>query len=135
MKNNKFDISTETVKAGLSLLDKEDCGIKIGLWLKALAAETEEEIIELKEMGLSFMLEALAVYRHLSSTPEFLRAERIDSKARHDEAQALKNAERKRDEHWQEIIVKKDTAITAIDAVIAGKEAEIAKLLEALKER
>ena len=135
MKNNKFDISAETVKDGLSLLDKEDSGRKIGLWLKVLAAETEEELTELKELGLSSMVEALAVYRTLTSSPEFLRAEHIDSKARHDEAQALKNAERKRDEHWQEIIDKKDAEISAIDAVISDKEAEIAKLLEALKEK
>jgi len=128
MKNNKFDISSETVKAGLSLLDKEDSVRKLGLWLKVLAAETEEEIIGLKETGLSFMLEALAVYRHLSSSPEFLRAERIDSKARHDEAQALKNAERNRDEYWQKIIAKKDAEITAKKAEVADKESEIARL-------
>ena len=134
MKNSKFDVSDETVNDGLSLLDKEDSGRKIGLWLRVLAAETEEEITELNEMGLSSMIEALAAYRKLKSSSEFLEAERIHSKARHDEAQALYNAKQKRDKYWQDVIAKKDAEIADIDAEIADKKAEITRLRETLKE-
>ena len=40
------------------------------------------------------MSEAIQAYRHITVTPEFREAERLRTKARHDEAQALFNAER-----------------------------------------
>jgi len=42
------------------------------------------------------MKEAITAYRQITVTPEFQEAERLRSKARHDEAQALYNAERKK---------------------------------------
>ena len=42
------------------------------------------------------MREAISAYRTITVTPEFQEAERLRSKARHDEAQALWNAERKK---------------------------------------
>jgi hypothetical protein len=41
------------------------------------------------------MREAISAYRQITVTPEFQKAERLYAKARHDEAQALWNAERK----------------------------------------
>jgi len=41
------------------------------------------------------MSEAISAYRQITVTPEFREMERLRSKARHDEAQALYNAERK----------------------------------------
>ena len=41
------------------------------------------------------MIEAISAYRQITVTPEFQEAERLRSKARHDEAQALWNLERK----------------------------------------
>ena len=46
-------------------------------------------------MGVQEMSEAITAYHQITVTPEFLEAERLRSKARHDEAQALYNAERK----------------------------------------
>ena len=37
------------------------------------------------------MSEAIGAYRHVSVSPEFREIERMMSKARHDEAQALRN--------------------------------------------
>ena len=37
------------------------------------------------------MSEAIQAYRHITVTPEFREAERLRTKARHDEAQALFN--------------------------------------------
>ena len=42
------------------------------------------------------MSEAISAYRQITVTPEFREMERLRSKARHDEAQALFYAERKR---------------------------------------
>jgi hypothetical protein len=41
------------------------------------------------------MSEAIGAYRQITVTDEFKEAERLYAKARHDEAQALYNAERK----------------------------------------
>ena len=52
--------------------------------------------------------------------------------ARHDEAQAIHNAEkraeRRRDEHWYGVVTEKDTVIADKNAVIADKDAEIERL-------
>jgi len=40
-------------------------------------------------MGVSFMSEAIMAYRHVAASPEFREMERVRSKARHDEAQAI----------------------------------------------
>ena len=77
------------------------------LWLKLFNAETEEELIKIEEMGVSFMSEAIMAYRHVAASPEFKEMERMRSKARHDEAQALQNAKKQRDEHWQGVVAEK----------------------------
>jgi hypothetical protein len=51
------------------------------------------------------MSEAVMAYRHVAASPEFREIERMRSKAAHDEAQALMNAERRgakvEREKWQ----------------------------------
>jgi len=74
-------------------LDKADSGKD--LWLKLFKAETEEELIKIEEMGVPIMSEAITAFRHVAASPELRELERMRSKARHDEAQALYNAERK----------------------------------------
>ena len=54
------------------------------------------------------MSEAIVAYRHVAASPELREVERMRSKARHDEAQALRNAERKRDEHWQGVAAENE---------------------------
>ena len=43
-----------------------------------------------------------------TATDEFRNLEWLRTKTRHDEAQALRNAERKRDAHWQGVVAEKD---------------------------
>ena len=50
------------------------------------------------------MSEAVKAYRHVAASSEFRERERLRSKARHDEAQAIRNAERRRDDHWQAVV-------------------------------
>ena len=64
------------------------------LWLSLFKAETEEELEKLSALEVPEMSQAVEAYRHITVTPEFKEAERLRSKARHDEAQALYNAER-----------------------------------------
>ena len=127
MKNIEVDISNEAAKDGLPL-DNAGRGSNLMLWLKLLAAETEEDLAELEEVGVPVINEAIAAYRDVVASPDFLEAERIRSKARYEEEQALKKAERKRDENWQEIIAKKDAEIAAKKDELADKEAEVARL-------
>ena len=58
------------------------------------------------------MSEAIVAYRHVAASPELREAERMRSKARHDEAQALKNAERRgaesEREKWQGVAVENE---------------------------
>jgi predicted transposase/invertase (TIGR01784 family) len=102
------------------------------LWLKLFNAETEEELKKIEEMGVSFMSEAVMAYRHVAASPEFREIERVRSKARHDEAQAIYNAEQRGAEterkRWQGVVADKDAAIADKDAAIADKDAENEKL-------
>jgi len=66
------------------------------LWLSLFKAKTEEELTSLESLGVQEMNEAISAYRNITVTPEFREMERLRSKARHDEAQALYNAERKK---------------------------------------
>jgi len=101
------------------------------LWLKLFKAETEEELAKIASLEVDVLSEAVAAYRQVSTSPEFKEYERIRTKARHDEAQALHN----RDLHWQGIVADKDAAIANKDAAIADRDARIADLEAQLKKR
>ena len=107
------------------------------LWLKLFNAETEEELKKIEAMEVSFMSEAIMAYRHVAASPEFRELERVRSKARHDEAQAIYNAEQRGEQranaNWQGVIAEKDTAIANQAVELANKDAQIAELLTQLK--
>ena len=72
------------------------------------------------------MKQAIGAYRSITATPEFREMERLRSKARHDEAQALRKArlegaemERKQ---WQNVVADKDALIAELRAQLDGKE-------------
>ena len=71
------------------------------------------------------MSEAIAAYRHVAASDKFIQIEKARSKARHDEAQAIGNAERRRDMHWQGVVAG---VVAEKDAALAGKDAQIAEL-------
>ena len=94
------------------------------LWLKLFKAETEEELAKIEEMGVPIMNEAIGAYRHVATSPEFRKIERMRSKARHDEAQALRNAELRGEARgearsntkWQRVVADKDALIAELQA-------------------
>ena len=71
------------------------------------------------------MKQAIGAYRHVSASPEFREIERLRSKARHDEAQALKNAEcrgeERADKKWENVIADKDALIAELRAQLDKK--------------
>ncbi|MCL2400994.1 MAG: Rpn family recombination-promoting nuclease/putative transposase [Defluviitaleaceae bacterium] len=103
------------------------------LWLKLINAETEEELKKIEEMRVPVMSEAIMAYQHVAASPEFRELERMRSKARHDEAQAIRNAERRGEEranaNWQGVVAEKDIALANKDV----ENIELRKQLELLR--
>ena len=65
------------------------------LWLSLFKAETVEELEKIRELEVPVMSEAINAYTAITSSREFQEVERLREKARHDEAQALYDAELK----------------------------------------
>jgi predicted transposase/invertase (TIGR01784 family) len=67
---------------------------ELELWLALFNAETEEDLKQLEGLEVPGVSQAIAAYRKITVTKEFREYERLWSKARHDEAQALYNERR-----------------------------------------
>ncbi len=65
---------------------------ELKLWLSLFKAETEEDIAKIEAMEVATMQEAIGAYRHVAATDEFKEIERLRSRARHNEAAALRHA-------------------------------------------
>jgi serine phosphatase RsbU (regulator of sigma subunit) len=102
------------------------------LWLALFKADTEEELKQIEALEVPVMQQAIRAYRSITVTPEFLEAERLRSIARHEEAQALFQAERRERERWQDVVADKEAALAGKEAALADKEAENARLREQL---
>ena len=63
------------------------------LWLSLFKATTEEELEKIKALEVPIMDQAINAYYTITASSEFRERERLFEKARHDEAQALYNAE------------------------------------------
>ena len=112
--------------------DEVEIYIKIRYVIQIVVRQKSES------MGVSFMIEAVMAYRHVAASPEFREMERVRSKTRHDEAQAIFNAEQRGEErananwqgvvsNWQGVVAEKDTVIADKDARIAELEAQLKK--------
>jgi len=71
------------------------------------------------------MQQAIEAYRSITASKEFQEIERLRSKARHDEAQALHHARLMESKKWQSVIAK---LIADNDMLIADKDKLIAEL-------
>jgi len=93
------------------------------MWLSLFRAETEEELEQIKGMEVMEMTEAIKAYQSIVVSPEFREVERLRAKARHDEAQAIWNAERKAEERtnakWEGVVAEKDSQLAEKDTLIA----------------
>ena len=61
------------------------------LWLSLFNAETEEDLEKIKKLEVPEMEQAINAYYTITASSEFRELERLREKARHDEAQALRN--------------------------------------------
>jgi len=98
------------------------------LWLLLFKANTEEELERLRGLGVPIVGQVIDAYTRVASSAEFREIERQRELARHNEATALKNAERKERMKWQGVVARKDAEIAGKDAEIAGKDAENERL-------
>ena len=75
------------------------------------------------------MEQAISAYEKITVTPEFQEMERLRSRARHNEASALYNAEQRgkaiADAKWQGVVAGKDAKLADKDAKLADKDAEL----------
>jgi predicted transposase/invertase (TIGR01784 family) len=96
------------------------------LWLSLFRAKTEEDLKSIEALGVQEMSEAITAYRQITVTPEFREMERLRSKARHDEAQALYNAERKKAFEIAQKMMKRNRPINEIveDTGLTREEVE-----------
>jgi len=115
-------------------IDAIDTTSEKDLWLALFNAETEEELEKLISSGGEIMSQAVAAYRGITATEEFKYLEILRARAGHDEAQALKNAERKRDIHWKSVVAEKDAILANKDAENADLRAQLADLRARLGE-
>jgi predicted transposase/invertase (TIGR01784 family) len=108
---------------------------RLHLWLSLFNANTEEDLKSIEALEVPEMNEAIGAYRHITVTPEFKEAERLRSKARHDEAQALYNAAKAEREKWQGLVAEKDATLADKDAALEEQARIIAKLQAAIENR
>ena len=101
------------------------------LWLNLFDTETKERLDKIESLGVSDMNELIEAYNSITVSPEFQELERLREKARHDEAQALHNAEHKGEQNerkkWQGIVAEKDSVLAKKDAVLAEKDVALAE--------
>ena len=114
------------------------------LWLALFKAETEQDLEDIKKLGVPEVNQTIEAYWIVAASPEFRESARLHEKALHAEASALHHAEEvgeKRGikkgraegkklerEKWQGVVAEKDAAIAEKEvekeAAIAEKEAE-----------
>jgi len=74
----------------LELVGRDD---ELLLWLSLFKADTEEDLRRIEALEVPIMEQAIEAYRSITAAAEFREIERLRSKARHDEAQALYHAQ------------------------------------------
>ena len=75
------------------------------------------------------MNQTIGAYRSITVTPAFREMDRLRSKARHDEAQALSHAAEEERKKWQsvvaDLVADKDAIIADKDVALADKDAAL----------
>ena len=101
------------------------------LWLALFNAKTEEELKQFENMGVSIMEQAVTAYRKVTATEEFKEIERIRSRARHDEAAALRNARNKEKIDIAKRLLRRNRSIDEIVEDTGLTKEEVEKLRDA----
>ena len=91
------------------------------LWLALFRAKTEEEIKQIEALGVPVMEQAIKAYRNVTATEEFKELERLRSRARHNEAAALRYAATVEREKWQGVVAEQAALIAELQAKLEGR--------------
>jgi len=105
------------------------------LLLHLFKSNTEEEIERIKKLEVSLMQEAIEAFHSVAASAQFRELERLRSKARHDEAQALYDAKQEEREKWQSVVAEKDSVISEKDSVISEKDSVISEKDSVISEK
>jgi len=109
-------------------IDENDLSL---LWLALFNANTEEEFAKIEALGVPELNQAISAYHNVTASSEFRELERLRSKARHDEAQALYNAERKGKIEMAKLMVADDEPIEKVMRYANLTRAEVEALRDA----
>ena len=90
--NDKFCLKYYELPKLPDVTAKDD---ELKLWLNLFSAKTEEDLKRIESMGVSVMEQAVGAYRTATADDEFKEIERLRSRARSNEAAALRNARNK----------------------------------------
>ena len=108
-------------------IDSIDTTNEKDLWLALFNAETEEELEKITAKGGDVMSQAITAYRGITATEKFRHLEILRERTKHDEAQALKNAERRgekrADEKWQDVVANERAENEKLRQQIAALQA------------
>ena len=85
----------------------DGAGNMLQLWLLLFKAQTKEELEQIRALEVPIMTQAINAYYDITASPEFREKIRLYEKARHDEAQALYNMEKKTKEKIEKKIAAK----------------------------
>jgi len=99
---------------------------ELELMLSLFRAKTEEDLKQLERLEVPIVTQAIGAYREVVVSPDFIELERLRADARHNEASALANAERRgaateRDK-WQGVVADKDALIADLEAQLAQQK-------------
>jgi predicted transposase/invertase (TIGR01784 family) len=115
-----------------TLVSRDD---ELKLWLLLFKAETEEELRQIEALEVPIMEQAIGAFRSITATSEFREIERLRSKARRDEAQALYHARREgvregareSDDKWRSVVAEKDAENIRLREQLAALQARLAE--------
>jgi len=99
---------------------------ELELMLSLFRVRTEEELKQLEGLEVPIVTQAIGAYREVVVSPEFAELERLRADARHNEASALANAERKARNNFAKKLLKRNRPIDEIveDTGLTREEVE-----------
>jgi hypothetical protein len=115
----------------LSELMATDTNDELKLWLSLFNAKTEEDLEKIESLGGSIMKQAIGAYRHVTATDEFKEIERMRSRARHNEASALRHASEERAIEIAKNALRKNMSVDDIADITGLTQAEVENLRDA----
>jgi len=101
------------------------------LWLALFNADTEEDLKKIEALGVPELNQAISAYHSVTASSEFRELERLRSKARHDEAQALHHARAQRDVEIAQNALQMNLPIDDIARLTNLTRAEVEALRDA----